>query len=808
MFYNYLKVGIRNLLRYKVFSFINVFGLAVAMSVCLLLILMLADQKSYDQFHAKKDRIYRILWDKENSKAPSAATPFPLAGTLKNDYPIVEETTQLTRGVGGDVIYNQRSQEMRGYFADASFFKVFSYPLEKGNERSTLVLPNSMVITSAYAHRLFGDENPIGKTVQFVDRGGGLDSPPVNWGLYTITGVIANKNHKSHLKFDFLISSSSRKALYEENKTDDLTNRWESNQCYTYALLDPDKNGSDLTVSLNDLVRRKRDEFKDVKGFKLMAQPLTKITPGRLVSNEPSYSLPIVAYYFLSLLALVIMISACLNYTNLSIARALTRAKEIGVRKVTGAQRKDLIFQFLSESIITALLALAMAILLLIFMKPAFKALWINQYLNFDLQENIPVYFLFAGFALLIGTVAGAYPALHLSTFQPIKVLKNTDSLRPGKLGMRKVLSVSQFVISLLFITTSILIHNQFRHFVEFDYGFNAKNIVNVALQGNDYRKISNELAAVPGISTISACDYIPATGTQNGIELKVPGSEEEYKKLTLLLTSENFVDNLRIKFLAGRQLTATSDSSNRFILVNGAAAKEFGYQYPSQMIGQIVESKWGKETLEVIGVVEDFVFRHPMGGTDKIGPLVLRNQPGSFGYLNVQIASGNLMGTVAKLENKWKSIDPVHPFKYEFFDQQLAATHQGLFDVVSILGFIAFLAITIACLGLLGMATYATERRKKEVGIRKILGAEAWRIALLLSREFFSVLVISVLIGAPLSYLLNNFWLQNFPNRVEFGLGTVLSGAVILLVLGILTIGSQTIRASKRKPVDALKMD
>jgi putative ABC transport system permease protein len=502
------------------------------------------------------------------------------------------------------------------------------------------------------------------------------------------------------------------------------------------------------------------------------------------------------------------MVSACLNYINLSTARALTRAKEIGIRKVNGAQRKDLIFQFLSESILTTLLALAMAISLLLVIKPAFRGLWLNQYLNFELQGNLSVYLIFIGFALFIGVVAGAYPALHLSRFQPVKVLKNMDSMRPGKLGMRKVLSVTQFVISLLFITTSILIYNQFRHFLQFDYRFTTKNIVNISLQGNNYTKIVNELRTVPGVSAISACNYLPATNVQNGISLKSAGNEADYKQMTILLADEHFVDNLGIKLLAGRHLPATTDSLNQFILVNKAAVKALGYERPSQLVGQIVETGESKETLEVIGVVEDFVFKAPFGGTDNIGPLVLKNEPYQFSYVNVQLASGDPKATIAKLEAQWKRMDAVHPFKYEFYDAQLAATNQMLVDVVYIIGFIAFLAVTIACLGMLGMATYTAERKMKEVAIRKVLGAEDFRIALLLSKGFLGILFLSVLIGAPLSYLLNNLWLQNFPNRVDFGLGTVVLGAIILLTLGVITISSQTIRASRSKPVKSLRSE
>lgn len=811
MFRNYFKVGVRNILKYKVFSFINVFGLAVAMSLCMLIVLMLAEQKSYDQFHEKKERIYRILSDRDHSKVPSATTPFPLATELMSNYPAIEATTQLTRNVGGDVMYNQRVVQMRGYFADAAFFNVFGYALEKGNKRVALSAPNSMVITPAYARQLFGDEDPIGKTVDFTNRGlsvvgDGEGSDATPWGSFTITGVMADVPYRSHLKFDILVSASSMKALYDDKKLADLSDDWKFNySSYTYVVLAANKSIEDLDAALNDLTWRKKENLDGVKGFKLSAQKLSSITPGILVSNEPTQRLPMLVYYFLWFLAAVVMTSACLNYTNLSTARALSRAKEIGVRKVTGAYRSNLVYQFLSESVLTALLALVLATLLIVFLRPAVTGLWINQYLNFDLPGNLPVYLVFVAFALFVGLLAGLYPALHLSKVQPVKALKKSEGSRPGKMGFRKVLSVSQFVISLFFITTSILIYNQFRHYLEFEYGFSAENMVNIPLQGNDHRKMANAFSMAPGVVGVSASDIVPSTGTENGMSIRIAGTDDAFKKFGVLQTDEHFTDNLGIGIIAGENLPAEDTAAGHFVLVNEAAVKALGYTNPTEMVGQALDPNWGGATLRVVGVVKDFRFTTPANG-DGIGPLAIRNNPSSFSFVNVKVAQGNLPGAVQQLEKAWQRVDPVHAFKYEFYDDQLASVYRGFLDVVTILGFIAFLAIVIACLGLLGMTTYAAETRKKEMGIRKVLGAADLSIALLLSRAFLKILAIAILIGAPLSYAVNNLWLQKLPNRVEFGLGTVLISVLILLALGLLTIGSQTLRASRSNPVKVLK--
>jgi putative ABC transport system permease protein len=813
MFRNYITIGWRNILKYKTFSFINVFGLAIAMSVCMLIMLMLADHKRYDQFHEKKERIYRILSDRPGSKAPSATTPSPLASALKTDYPVVEEATQLRRGVGGDILYDGTTVQARGYFADASFFNVFSYDVTGGNVQRMLATPNTMVISAALARQLFNGAEPIGKIVDLNNRGLSMleDGEPgiaVPWGSYTITGVVKDNGHRSHLKFDVLLSAASLPALYAAGKMGDNTNDWFNDfSVYTYVLTADGKGEAELTVALQDIVRRRNTEREDVKGFALTQQKLTAITPGILVSNAPGYTLPLIVYYFLSLLAFIIMVSACLNYTNLSTARALTRMKEIGVRKVTGALRKNLVLQFLSESILTSLMALGMALILLAIIKPAFLGLWVNRYLDFSLQANGSIYLIFIGFSLIIGLIAGFYPALTLSKYQPARALKNLDTFRPGKLGVRKVLSVSQFVVSLFFLTTVVLIYNQFRHYLDFEYGFNAKNVVNISLQGNDHRRVMHEFLTVSGVASMSASDIIPATHVQNGMSLRAAGSDVEYTRFGVLLTDDNFLGNLGVSLMAGENIKAFGDSTSRFVLVNEAAVRALGYADASDIVGEMLQSKGGAEELTVVGVTKDF--QHTaLVNEDGVTPVVLRYQPASFGYVSVRMASDNIPHTLARLETRWKAIDPVNAFRYNFYEDQLDAMYRGFFDVVSILGFITFLAVVIACLGLLGMAMYTTERRRKEIGIRKILGAGDSSIVMLLSKSFFNVLGVAIILGGPLSYFVNNLWLESLPNRINFGPGIILIGVVTLLVLGLVTIGTQTLKASRSNPVQTLKMD
>jgi putative ABC transport system permease protein len=817
MFKNFIRVGLRSLWKNKIFSFINIFGLAASMSICLLIMLMLADQSEYDQFHADKERIYRILSDRGQTKKTNkyATSPLATAKALKDEYPIIEKSTGIHMGVGGDATYQQKTMTMRGFFADQEFFDIFSFDLTIGNRQMALTEPRSMVVTADFAKKLFGNADPVGKTVTFDNRGlphldiGGIDNPPVSWGEFTITGVLDLSSNKSHLKFDVLVSNTTLPSLVAESKIEDRSNDWKYYyNTYTFVKLQDGKTEEDLQVALNDLVSRKYEGMEDLREFSFTPQKLTEITPGKFLNNMASFRLPIEAYYFLSFLALVIMVSACLNYTNLSVARSLTRSKEIGIRKVTGAVRKHLVWQFLGESVLTSLLALVLAVLLLNIMKPAFMSLWINKYLNFNLSENIQVFIRFFVFAVLIGVIAGIVPALHLSRFKPVLVLKSNFGSRAGKIGFRKILTVSQFVVSLFFIVTTILIIRQTRHYIHFEYGFSTENIINVQLQGNDFDVVAAEFGSVTGVSNVSACQHLPATGISTSSGLRLQRSEEEFIDMGSFYVHPNFIDNLKLEIISGSNFNEYNKSSTeRSVIINETAVEKLGFSSPDDATGKIVEIKGLEYDVTIGGVVRNFQFRLPME-EEGIQPMVFRNGPGHFSYVNLKVNSDNLTGLVAELEEKWGKIDPVHSFEYSFFDEQMANNYQILTDVISVIGFFAFISISIACLGLLGIATYSVERRIREVGIRKVLGAGEYTLALLLSKSFIKMLLLSILIASPLVYFANNMWLQEFSNRIEYGFGTIFSGAMIMLLLGVLTIGSQTIRISRTNPADTLRME
>lgn len=814
MLSSYFRIAWRNLVKYRVFSAINVFGLAVAMSVCMLIMLMLADQLRYDTFHEKGDRTYRILSGTVDGSQPYATSPFPLAAALKSDYSIIENSVTVMPGPAGDAITPTNAVDMRGYFTGSSFFDVFGFQLERGDATTALSQPNTIVITTAIAKQLFGYEDPLGKSIEFSDRqlsfpvrSEGTSGASVPWGTFTITGLIDESKYKSHLVFDVLMSATTAERLVREKKWTDMSNTWDSYwRPYTYAVLKKDAMVADLSRSLDDLVKRKFANIKTdyTNGFYLKPQAMSDIQLG-LTGNDTNNRLPDLGYYILGVLAVIIMLTACLNYTNLSIARALTRVREIGVRKVNGATRWSLVTQFLGESILTSLLALLVASVILVFLRWSFKNLWLNQFLQFELPATSTVIVPFLLFAIFIGAIAGLYPAVHLSRFDPVKVLKRIDVSRPGKLGLRKSLTVIQFVISLVFITTSILVFAQFKYYMNFNYGFNHQSMVNVELQGIAYEKLANEMSSVPGVIAVSGCDNLPAGGRTNGDELRKSGTSDEFSQVYIMLASSNFLDNIGVHIVAGKPVPKPGEGSKNEIVVNEATVRKFGFKFPEEIIGHVFESKWSKESLVVIGVVEDFKHQSLIN-RHEISPLMIRNEPQGFRYLNVRLANADQQAILESMEQKWKQVDPLHPIIVKYYDEELSGTHRALFDVVRIIGFIAAMAIVISCLGLLGMTTYTAERKKKEVGIRKVLGAGSRTIAVLLSGEFVITLGLAIGVGAPLSYFVNNLWLQEIPNRVEFSMFMFFAGVLFLAIVGVATIVSQTVRVSRVNPASVLK--
>ncbi|MCP9749121.1 ABC transporter permease [Lacihabitans sp. CS3-21] len=813
MIKNYFIIAWRNLLKNRAFSLINVIGLAFSMSVCLLILAIIADQKSYDQFHSNKDRVFRVLTHGKNNNHMNdmATSAIPLGEELRKNYTGIEASATLVRNIGGNVFYNEKIASGGGYFADENLFKILDFKLLEGDPKTALTNPRSLVISQEMASKLFFNENPVGKTVTFkntdlsptgVDNG----NRETDYGLFTITGVLKANEGKTHLPFKLLASMSSLNVLVKDSVLNVAQNDWNSIWAnYTYVLLQKDKTEADLQNIL-DKISDKYYPKGDVNQYGLKTKALTEITPSNPIGNETHIAIPKIVLLVLGVLCLIVMLSACLNYTNLSVARSLTRAKEVGIRKVSGATRSHIFGQFIAESALISMVSLVLSIIILFLLQSLFSGLMINKYLNINFNHTLPLYLTFLGFSLAVGVIAGLLPSLYISAFNPIQILKSFGGTKVFKrLTLRKALLIMQFSVSLIFIISTCLIYLQTDHIFNFDYGFNKDNVINVTLyKQENYKRFAQEISRNKNIAAVSACTFLPATGTQNGTMVKKAANLKDSLQSSYIDIDAKCVDVWGLKLIAGKNLPEIpSQNGERHILINQKMVEKFKLGTPQEAVGQKILV--GKNTVEVVGVVKDFQFLNVMR---EIEPLMLRNRQSEFNYATIRISGNNQQETTKYLEETWKKVNPTTNFEYEFLDEELLLVHTVFSNVANVLGFIAFLAVFISCLGLLGMATYTAETRRKEMGIRKVLGSGAFQIILLLSKNYIKMIAISVVIATPLAYFINNLWLEFFVSRVSIRPSVLIFGIFILLAISSLTVLSQAWRAAKVNPVESLKAE
>jgi putative ABC transport system permease protein len=799
MLKNYVKVAIRNLLKNRSFSFINIFGLAMGMSVCLVLIMLIADQKNNDRYNTNRGSIYRITHDRINDDefiSLFATVPLPLANKLTSEYDDVDIAVRIRKGFGNEWVGIDQDVNIPigGFFVDPEFIDLFQLELLAGNATTALINPNSVVLKEETALKLYGATDVIGKIITVGELGD-----------YIVTGVLKDNNEQSHIKFEALASLSSLTKIEEQDSLLYSTvNNWKNrSSSFIYVQL---KEGVEVATVEEHLEAINKEVYSEMEDYnhRFELQALTDISPGPLMSNDIGPGLPMIFVYFLSGLAFVVMLSASFNYMNLSIARALTRAKEVGIRKVSGATKSQLIFQFLTEAILLSLFALLISHIILYLLTPAFTQLHFSQLLQWNLRQDAEVFMYSVGFSIVVGFLAGIIPALTLSSFQASQVLKDLSSIKLfSKLGLRKFLIVAQFSLSLIFIISASLVFNQLRSMVSADFGFKTADIVNVQLNKTSYQQFKSELEKYPEVINVTAATHIPASGSTWSTDLKKELEDDTEIEMPYFYVDENYISSLNLDLLAGTNFEELKVEANE-IIINEKAIEVFGLSTPREAIGQYLIDLADSSSLKIVGVVKDYY--HQMLIMD-MNPMMLKYNPEHTNIAQVTFLPGQIKEGEAIIEQAYATVNPGLIVDFEAFEDQLAFYYNLMFgDIVTVTGIATLLALIIACLGLLGMATYTIETKTKEVGIRKVLGATSKQLVLQLSKGFISILIIAIIVAVPIAYFLNNLWLQEFAFRVPISIGVIGFGVVILLVLGFLTIGSQTYRATTINPIDHLR--
>jgi putative ABC transport system permease protein len=803
MIINYIKIALRNLAKHRFFSLLNIAGLALGMSACLTVILIIRDQLSYDHFHPRSERLFRVVCQQpEGTKL--ATVPCPLGETLLRDFNVAETGVRLVRGMyGADATTaDNLTLPVDGFFTESSFFEVFGFQLASGNAATVLQEPNTMVLSKKMAERFFGKTDPIGKTLILKNK-----------GTYRITGVAAEPAGKTHIAFDCLASFSSLNALdaalKPEEAVEKITDNWENwYMSYLYLTLRPGQTKSDLEKALNTVAESRNREGQQDKDIRFFAQHIGAITPKpERYANDLGGGAPWFLIWGLSAFVLILTIFPCLNYASLAIARALARTKEIGVRKAIGARKADVKRLMLTEAVVTALFALVLAWGLHIVLNRLTVTFFPPEADLSGLHAKGADWLIFIAFAIGVGLLAGWIPANRLAGLDPSLALRGNSSgaVAPkSRVNWRAILLVGQFTLSLLLLIVVTTLWSQMRYMTLANYGFQKENLLTVELQGNKAAIVAAEMSMDPHVKGASSTSLLVASNNLQGISLKRERGADDPNSLHCAQVDEHYIAVMGLQLIAGENFESRAeDAKGEVVILNEKALPRFRFNSPAEAIGQTL---WINDSTPALvkGVIRDFHYRIMEHG---IEPFALRYGQTNH-LLHLRLAEGDPQMALAALGRIWKKVDPVHEFKARFMEESMQQAYMHVTFVGTLASFFAVLALSLACMGLLGMVTYTIGTKVKEIGIRKVLGASAAQVVLLLSHRFLILLGAAMVIALPTGYLLSNFFLNLFAYRIAVG-GAILGGsAAILILLGLLTIGVQAGRAALANPVDSLRSE
>ena len=793
MFKNHITVAIRTLLRHKVYSFVNISGLAVGIACCMLIMLFVQDELSYDQFHKNADQIYRVLWNARygDNEWTIPYVEVPISETLKERFPEVAHSTRLRRE--SQTIRRESNYviEKNFYYAESSFFDVFTVPFIAGDPTTALNAPNAVILTEQSAQRYFPNRDPMGQTLELND-GTSLQ----------VTGVVKAFPPQSHFHFDFLAPLKTL-PIIERRKS-----AWGSATVYTYLMLKDGASASELQTKFTAYVREHiLSKMPPMPGYhtNYLIQPLTDIHLHSNLRYEITANSNIMHVYIFSLIAIFVLLLACINFVNLSTARSSTRAREVGVRKVLGSHRSQLICQFFSESTICVAFSSILAIGICELGLPLLNSL-ANKHLTMGSLIAPHVLIGLFAFIIVVGLLSGMYPALYLSSFWPVTALKG--HIISGKTHLRNGLVVLQFCISISLLVGTLVVRNQL-HFAQNKHlGFDKEHVL--ILRGIPRTLTSTKQAmtfrdqfeTLPQVATASLNTDVP--GRDFDSMLFIPEQPANYEKtaLTYTLVDEKYVEALNLKIVEGRNFAPAEHATDvSAFLVNQSAVKALGWQ---TALGKKLRRGNGIEG-PIIGVVSDF---HIGSLKQEIKPLVLPYLYRLPMCLAIRLHPGNVTEAIAAVEGIWKKSAPNQPFSYTFLDQDYARLYHREQQMSHIFQIFSGLAILIACLGLFGLVAFTTQQRTKEIGIRKILGASVSNILYLLSKDFLKLVIIANLIAWPIAYYAMNQWLQSFAYRINLGISTFILSGLIALLIALLTVSYQAVKAARANPVEALRYE
>jgi putative ABC transport system permease protein len=802
MLKNYFKIAVRNLWRKRAYSFINVTGLAVGMACCFLIFLYVHFEFSYDRFHQKADRIYRVVGDLRSSSESLHwyETPGPLARSIKAEFPQVQ---QVTRFINGSMLIrkgNFKFQETHSIWADSSIFSVFDFPLKYGDPHTALKEPNSIVFSEKAAFKYFGHSNPVGQHLLLT----GLSLPGI------VTGVMKDIPENSHIKADMMVSISTYSRSFQPGIEED----WGSFLYSTYLLLSPLSDPGVLQSRLPALVQKYegRELRNKNESYALLLEPL------KTIYLHTSYGAPVTGnldnVHILTGIALLILLIAGFNFINLSTARSMERAKEVGVRKCAGARRSQLIGQFLIESMLIALISFFLALALSHFLLPLFNQLS-GKTISAGIFESMAYPFWLLMLALGIGLLAGSYPALALSSFKPVLILKGHFASGSQGALLRKVLVVSQYTISSALILSTLVVYSQLNFMQHQPLGFDQNQMLIVSNNGDpDALSFKREIASIPAVQSASLSSSIPGrTYNDNGNDVwptDIENSKGNWQRINIVFynVDADFIPLYQIRLLAGRDFYQESrrDSTDGVIL-NKTAAMSLGYSGSSLplLIGKRLRGMGDSATSTIIGVMDDI---HIHSLREAIQPLCFQTRKGYWQFLSVKINTKDLSGTIKTLADKWEKAVPIRPFEYFFLDEDFNSHYWAEERLGHLFIYFSVLALFISSLGLLGLSAYSTLQRTREIGIRKVLGASVSGILVLLSGEFLRLVLLAFVIAAPLSWWAMHRWLEGFAYRTTLNPGIFLLAGAGALMIALLTISFQSIKAALANPVKSLRTE